>query len=118
VLRLADIVAVDPMDEGNACSLLRKKLGGSTECEPEKLRGLGKRLDYMPLAFAQAASYTRDRSRRKGKLLQRGSGEARQNKKSFGSKPYKSWTMLVCQHRKASLTLKNCQRAEAQQGEE
>jgi hypothetical protein len=64
VLHLDDIVEVQPMDEEQACALLEKRLGESTLCDQRELCGLSKRLDHMPLALAQAASYIRERAPR------------------------------------------------------
>lgn len=61
VLELDDIVQVNPMDEKQACVLLLRRLGDSNQCEHRELSTLSGRLDYMPLALTQAASYIRQR---------------------------------------------------------
>jgi len=58
----SDIVKVDPMDEENALSLLRKKLRVEF-CRDEAIELLGA-IDFMPLAISQAASYISRRAPR------------------------------------------------------
>lgn len=64
VIRLDDIIDVEPMVEEQACALLRKRLGENILCDQAELCEISERLDYMPLALAQAASYIRQRAPR------------------------------------------------------
>jgi tetratricopeptide (TPR) repeat protein len=57
-----DIISVEPMDEGHALALFRKKLGGGHE--EQHISELLHALDYMPLAISQAAAYIRQKAPR------------------------------------------------------
>ena len=53
-----DIIAVEPMDEGDALDLLEKKIEGLTDRHSDgNTKELVAALEYMPLAIAQAAAY-------------------------------------------------------------
>ena len=53
-----DIIAVEPMDEGDALDLLEKKIKGLTDRHSDgNTKELVAALEYMPLAIAQAAAY-------------------------------------------------------------
>jgi len=58
----SDIIKVNPMDQGHALALLRKKLG--TDLERDDEVELLQTLDYMPLAITQAAAYISQRAPR------------------------------------------------------
>ncbi|OAL07735.1 TPR-like protein [Phaeosphaeriaceae sp. SRC1lsM3a] len=58
-----DTIAIDPMDNVAAHTLLRKKLGGTSE-EDSSIAQLATTLDHMPLALVQAAAYIRERAPR------------------------------------------------------
>lgn len=64
VLQIDDIIQVDPMNEVQACALLVKRLGSVHQCDHIELCALSRRLDHMPLALSQAASYIRQRAPR------------------------------------------------------
>ena len=55
-----DIIAVDPMDEGQALRLFSRKVHG--EFDNGDARRLLQALDYMPLAISQAAAYINQRA--------------------------------------------------------
>ncbi|KAN0069055.1 TPR-like protein [Elaphomyces granulatus] len=55
-----DIIPVNPMDEGVAADLLRKKLQG--DFDENDAKRLLHALDYMPLAITQAAAFINQRS--------------------------------------------------------
>jgi tetratricopeptide (TPR) repeat protein len=57
-----DIIAVEPMDEGHALALIRKKLG--SDSDNKDAAELARSLDYMPLAITQAAAYISQRAPR------------------------------------------------------
>ncbi|KAL8909866.1 MAG: hypothetical protein Q9171_004816 [Xanthocarpia ochracea] len=57
-----NILKVEPMSEGYALALFRKKLGG--EDNEDEVLELLRNLDYMPLAISQAAAYIRQRAPR------------------------------------------------------
>ncbi|KAI4221404.1 MAG: hypothetical protein L6R40_008636 [Gallowayella cf. fulva] len=57
-----NILKVEPMSEGYALALFRKKLEG--EDHEDEVLELLRNLDYMPLAISQAAAYIRQRAPR------------------------------------------------------
>ena len=57
-----DIIAVKPMEEEDAITLLQKKLGESSYTDD--LKALATTLEFMPLAITQAAAYIKRRGKR------------------------------------------------------
>lgn len=57
-----NILKVEPISEGYALALFRKKLEG--EDHEDEVLELLRNLDYMPLAISQAAAYIRQRAPR------------------------------------------------------
>lgn len=64
VLRPHDIVDVPPLDPEHSCALLEKKLSDESLCNHKELCELSEKLDHMPLALVQAASYISQRAPR------------------------------------------------------
>jgi tetratricopeptide (TPR) repeat protein len=63
VVEDGDIIAIEPMHDAAAHTLLRKKLRDADE-EDDTIATLAKTLDHMPLALVQAAAYIRERAPR------------------------------------------------------
>ena len=59
-----NILEVEPMSEGYALALFRKKLEGEDNEDEDEVLELLRNLDYMPLAISQAAAYIRQRAPR------------------------------------------------------
>ncbi|KAF2196192.1 putative kinesin [Delitschia confertaspora ATCC 74209] len=57
-----NIIAIEPMGNTDAQSLLQKKLGGNID--NDKIAELAAALEFMPLALVQAAAYIRQRAPR------------------------------------------------------